>query len=200
MGADLITLDDYKARHNITSVKDDDKLDSLITSVSQLVKTYCGNSFIDYYGTGNDKIEEFTITWPTSTIQLTESPLISVSTVEERTAYNYGYSTLDTASYEYYVDYETDTIYRTNENGFKYWAEGPGAVRVTYEAGYEEVPEDLKLAIHDLITYYYKEEYKERKTIGTISVANQTTSTQWRNVGFPDHIKRVLDLYKQVQI
>ena len=198
MGANLITLDEYKAANKIESLKDDDKLEGLITRVSQLVKTYCANSFVDYVSA--DKTETFSLTWGTSAIQLTESPLISITSVEERTSYSGSYSLLTEGNYEYYVDYETDTVFRTDSTGFVDWALGPGAVKIIYKAGYAEVPEDLKLALFDLVTYYHKEEYKERKTIGTISVANQTTSTQWRNVGFPDHIKRVLDLYKQVQL
>ena len=47
--ADLITLQDYKTAQGITKPKDDSRLNILIPSVSQLIKTYCGNSFVDYY-------------------------------------------------------------------------------------------------------------------------------------------------------
>jgi hypothetical protein len=47
--ADLITIDDYKTARGISSIKEDLKLSPLIPSVSQLVKTYCGNSILDYY-------------------------------------------------------------------------------------------------------------------------------------------------------
>jgi hypothetical protein len=49
--ANLITLADYKTAEGIQSTKDDAKLDLLITSVSQLVKTYCGNGIVDFYST-----------------------------------------------------------------------------------------------------------------------------------------------------
>jgi hypothetical protein len=52
------------------------------------------------------------------------------------------------------------------------------------------------LAVIDLITYYHKDEYKERKVMGGASIQNSASTTQSNNVAFPDHIKRVLDLYK----
>ena len=71
-----------------------------------------------------------------------------------------------------------------------------GAVRITYKAGYAECPKDLQLAIFDLITYYVKDEHKQRQTLGGATLQNQGTSSLNDNVGFPDHIKRVLDMYK----
>lgn len=200
MGANLVTLEEYKVYAGITSDKENQKLEAIIVSISQMVKTYCANSFVDYYGSGQEKVESFTIHWDTKTIQLTENPVVTIASVEERATYSSAYTALTTGAYEYYLDEDTDTLYRTDANGFKNWAKGPGSVVVTYSAGYSELPEDLKLAVFDLITYYYKEEYKERRTLGSSSVVNQTTSTQWRNVGFPDHIKRVLDLYKHIQL
>ena len=75
-------------------------------------------------------------------------------------------------------------------------AKGPAAVEVVYTAGYATCPDDLKLAVIDLITYYLKDEHKERRTLGGASIQNQSSTSQRNNVAFPDHIKRVLDLYK----
>lgn len=196
--ANLITLAEFKTAKKLESLKDDDQLEALIDSVSQLVKTYCANSFVDYYSV--DKVDTFNLTWDTNVVQLTESPVVSISSVKERGAYNEDYSTLTTGNYEYYFDADTDCVFRTNQSGFKNWQQGPASVEITYRAGYSTIPKDLRLAIVDLIWFYYKDEYKERRTIGSSSISNNPTSTQWRNVGFPDHIKRVLDLYKQVQI
>ena len=56
--ADLITIDEYKALKNLSqSVKDDGRIEALVDSVSQLVKTYCGNSIVDYYS--SNKTEDF---------------------------------------------------------------------------------------------------------------------------------------------
>jgi len=192
--ADLTTLNDYKAAEGINSPKDDARLNFLIPSVSELVKTYCGNSFVDYYST--NKVESINIDWDTYIIQLTESPVNTIVSVEERNSYSANYETLTTAAYDYYLDTATDSVIRTTGGTYKYWARGPGAVRVTYTAGYSVLPLDLRLAVFDLITYYLKDEHKERRSIAGASIQNQASSSQRNNVAFPDHIKRVLDLYK----
>ena len=192
--ADLTTLNDYKAAEGISSPEDDARLKFLIPSVSELVKTYCGNSFVDYYST--NKVEAINIDWDTHIIQLTESPVNTIVSVEERDSYGSSYITLTTGAYEYYLDSATDSVIRTTNGSYKNWRRGPGAVRVTYTAGYSVLPSDLRLAVFDLVTYYLKDEHKERRTIAGASIQNQASSSQRNNVAFPDHIKRVLDLYK----
>ena len=191
----LITLADYKDAEGIQSPKDDLRINSLIPSISQLVKTYCGNSIVDFYS--SNKIEDFDIYWETFAVQLTESPIVDVVSVQERGSYDEAYTTLTTGAHEYYLDTRTDSIVRTNSSGSRLnWKQGVGAVRVTYKAGYASTPEDLKLAVSDLITYYLKDEHKERRTLGAASIQNTASTSQRNNVAFPDHIKRVLDLYK----
>jgi len=193
--AELITLVEYKEAEGIQSSKDDLQTSKLITSVSQLVKTYCGNSIIDFYSV--DKTETFNIDYETFAVQLTESPVVEVSLVQTRSTYREAYTTLTTSAYEYFLDEKTDSVIRTTDGStYKNWPRGPGAVKVVYKAGYASTPEDLKLAITDLITYYLKDEHKQRQTIAGASIQNQASSSQRNNVAFPDHIKRVLDLYK----
>ena len=193
--ADLVTLEEYKDAENINTTKDDTRLSALIVSVSQLVKTYCANSIIDFYST--NKTETFNIDWNSHIVQLTESPIVEVSLVQERDSYQESYTTLTTTAHEYFLDEKTDSIIRTNAgNTYKNWPRGAGAVRVVYKAGYASTPADLKLAIFDLVTYYHKDEHKQRQTIAGASIQNQTSTSQRNNVAFPDHIKRVLDFYK----
>ena len=193
--ADLITLEEYKDAENINTTKDDTRLSALIVSVSQLVKTYCANSIIDFYST--NKTETFNIDWNSHIVQLTESPIVEVSLVQERDSYQESYTTLTTTAHEYFIDEKTDSIIRTNSgNTYKNWPRGAGAVKVVYKAGYASTPSDLKLAVFDLITYYHKDEHKQRQTIAGASIQNQTSTSQRNNLAFPDHIKRVLDLYK----
>ena len=192
--ADLITLQDYKTAEGISAPKDDARLNVLIPSVSELVKTYCGNSFVDFFS--SNKTEEFNIDWGTYVVQLTESPVNAIVSVQERQSYNSSYTTLTTGAYEYALDSNTDSVLRTTSAGYKNWATGVGAVKVIYTAGYSAVPADLKLAVLDLVTYYLKDEHKQRQSIAGASLQNQGSTSQNNNVSFPDHIKRVLDLYK----
>lgn len=172
-------------------MKDDPQLNILIESVSQLVKTYCNNSFVDFYST--NKTETFDIVYNENFVQLSEAPVRTdeTVTVQERTTPTDSYVTL-VENTDYYIDTKTDSIYRINRN----FAAGFGAVKVVYKAGYTTTPTDLKLAVIDLITYYHKDEHKQRQTLGGASLQNQGTSSQRDNPGFPDHIKRVLDMYK----
>ena len=192
---DLVTLVEYKAAEGINTPKSDEQLNFIIPSVSQLVKPYCGNTFVDYYST--NKVDTINVDWDTHIVQLTESPVNTIVSVEERDTYEDSYNTLTTAAHEYYFDAVTDSVIRTTGgSSYKNWRRGPGAVRVTYTAGYASIPTDLRLAVMDLITYYLKDEHKERRSIAGASIQNQASSSQRNNVAFPDHIKRVLDLYK----
>ena len=191
--ANLIDIDTYKVSENIQSTKEDSRITSLITSVSALVKTYCGSSIVDHYS--SNKVETFNINWATNLVQLTETPLVSIVSVEERDDYSSSYTTVPAT--EYFADTTLDVVYRVStQGGKKNWPGGPAAVKITYRAGYADCPADLQLAVIDLITYYMKDEHKARQTIAGASIQNNASSSQRNNVAFPDHIKRVLDLYK----
>ena len=47
--ADLITVAEYKDAEGLRGEKDDDRLAIIVPQVSDLVKKYCGISFIDFY-------------------------------------------------------------------------------------------------------------------------------------------------------
>ena len=198
--ADLVTLQQYKDFAGLQSLKNDARINIVIDQVSQLVKSYCGTTIIDYAST--NKTEYFNIGLGVDRIILEESPLIQVVSVEERTSQADAYVTLITENsdssgkYEYIADMESDSIVRTTSTGTKAFPKGMKAVKVVYKAGYTSTPDDLKLAIFDLIKYYMKDERKERMQIAGASVENQTSSSLAGNIGFPDHIKRILDMYK----
>ena len=199
--ADLVTLQQYKDFAGLQSIKNDARIAVVIDQVSQLVKTYCGSTIIDFAGT--DKTEYFNISDNhVDRIILAESPLISVSQVQEREDQAGAYITLITENsdssgkYEYIIDMDSDSIVRTTSTGTKSFPRGMKAVKVVYRAGYTSTPDDLKLAVFDLIKYYMKDERKERQTIAGATIENQVSSSLTGNIGFPDHIKRILDMYK----
>ena len=199
--ANLITLREYKDFAGIQGVNEDSKINVIIPAISQAVKTYCGTSIIDYYST--DKTEYFDITDNlTYAIMVDESPLVSVSLVRERDSQSGSWVTLisensdSSGKYEYIVDVSKDTIFRTTATGDKYFPRGRKAVEVTYRSGYSATPEDLKLACFDLVKYYLKDERKASLVISGAQVQNQVSTSLRENIGFPDHIKRILDFYK----
>jgi len=198
--ANLITLDDYKLLEGINSTTSDDKFEYLITAVSKLVRNYTGQEFDSYAGSPG-KTELFDIQWDTYVVQLAETPVINITGVYERTSQSETYTELfangTNSKYEWYFDTITESIFRTEESGsYRNWSKGVGAVKVIYTSGYTTIPYDLKLAIADLITYYHKDEYKERQSIGSASREGAGVSAIRNDPGFPDHIRRVLDLYR----
>lgn len=189
--ADLILLTEYKAYEGISSTQHDARLEKIIDSVSQLVKNYCGNSIVDHYS--SVKTEYFNIDWDTHVVQLTESPVNVVNQIATRDNVSADYVSL--SSSQYYLDTPTDSIFRVNTGGNTYrnFPKGPGAVKVQYTAGYSTCPKDLQIAVADLVTYYFKNEQATRRTLSGATIENQGTGA---TAGFPDHIKRVLDMYK----
>ena len=199
--ADLVTLQQYKDFAGLQGVQNDARINTIIDQVSQLVKSYCSSTIIDYAAT--NKTEFFTVKDDlVDTIILEESPIIAVVSVEERTGQADPYVTLITENsnnsgkYEYVVNDDSDSITRTSGSGNKSWPKGPKSVKVVYKAGYVSTPDDLKLAVFDLIKYYLKDERKERMSIAGATVENAVSSSLKGNIGFPDHIKRILDMYK----
>ena len=192
--ANLITLADYKQIEGLTNPKDDFRINQLIDSVSQLVKTYCGNSIVDFYTT--NKVETVNMDWDTHIVQLTESPVNTIVSVEKRDSVTESYTTVPTT--DYYLDATTDSVLYVTGSTYKNWPRGAGSVKITYTAGYSACPTDLRLAVVDLIKYYMKDERKERMSIGGASIENPVSTSLRNNIGFPDHIKRVLDLYRVV--
>jgi hypothetical protein len=73
---------------------------------------------------------------------------------------------------------------------------GTKSVKLIYKGGYSSTPSDLKLACFDLITYYMKKESTPNKAIpGSASINNIAGSTP---SDFPPHIKRILELYRNI--
>ncbi len=197
--ANLLTLDDYKLLEGINSTQNDDKFEQLLTSVSVLVRSYTGQEF-DTYASGPGKTDVFDIQWDTPYVQLSGTPIISITNVYERSSQGEAYEELfkdgTNDKYQWYLDNVSDTIIRTTESGkYRNWPCGVGSVKVTYLSGYTTAPEDLKLAVADLVTYYQKDEYKQQQTIGS-TTREGASNTAIGDSGFPDHIRRVLDLYR----
>lgn len=182
--ADLITRQEYKTYAGINSTNSDAEIDLLIPKVSELVKSYCRRTFIDYYS--NPKTEVFHGGF--SSFILKEAPVVQVLSVETSSDYGQTYTALTE-----YVDWvkDGDYIVSINPAGFTKLLNG---YQVIYYAGYESVPEDLKLAVLDLITYYRRNDgavHNNRTPGGGGSVQLEYIT----NTSFPAHIKRVLDQY-----
>lgn len=190
---DLVTLADYKVYKKLTKTDDDAVLELLISSVSEIVKVYCAHRFIDYYSASKE--EHFHTVGDQEYLVLNEWPVKEIVSVYSRATYTDSYTLVSTA--EYYLDPNTDSLFYLGG----YWPNGVGSVKVTYKAGYSSAPEDVKLATYDLITHYFKEEFKERRSIGSASIDNSTrfNSTKFNQSKWPSHVIRILDMYRNVK-
>lgn len=193
MGLPLVTLEEYKVYAGINSNNQDAAISAIIPSVSDLVKNYCRRTFIDYVD--DAKTEVFNGGY--SEYLLKEFPLINISSFEYSSDYGQTYTDLVeftdyTADLErdliialpFYDNTSTNAVFKKTINGYK----------LTYRAGYEELPNDLKIAVLDLVTYYLKNDgsVHSPKAPGTNSVQIEYITT----TSLPAHIVRILNLYK----
>jgi hypothetical protein len=184
-GTSLITRSEYKAYTGITSTNQDVEIDAIIPKVSDLVKNYCRRSFIDYATSAKTE----TFNGGTDKYYLKEYPLITLLSLEYSSDYGQNYTEL-TEFVDFVPNIAEDSIDSITPGGFAYAING---YSVTYTAGYNTVPGDLKLAVMDLVTYYRKNDgaIHSTKAPGTNAVQIEYIST----TTLPAHIRRVLDLY-----
>lgn len=183
MAFELIKRAEYKTYSNINSTNYDQEIDSLIPKVSELVKNYCRRRFVDW--AEEAKTEVFH--GGTQTLILQEEPVIQVLSVEQ--SVDYGQTWTTATQYETWVLDKNQIVNLVSD----YWPKQINGYRVQYYCGYETLPEDLKLAVMDLVTYYRQNDaaVHSTKAPGTNSVQIEYIST----TNLPAHIKRVLDLY-----
>lgn len=186
MAQDLITLQEYKAYAGINSSNQDAAISALIPKVSAFVKTYCKRTFVDYIN--DPKVETFNggegpRYWPK------EYPILNVLSLEMSIDYGNTYTELEEFT-DWVIDRSDDSIFCSGDEYFPKYVNG---YRLTYTAGFETLPEDLKLAVLDMVTYYLKNDMAVHspKAPGTNSVQIEYITT----TNLPAHIKRVLDLY-----
>lgn len=185
MGANLITKAEYKAYAGINSTNQDAEIDSLIPKVSELVKSYCRRAFVDYVDEA--KVEVFRGGF--DQLLLSEFPVTQVISVQKSTDYGQTYTKLTK-----FTDWVQDGDSVVSLDPTKGFAELINGYKVSYFAGFETLPEDLKLATLDIVTYYLK---NSAAVHSTKSLAPNTMQVEYiTGSQFPAHIRRVLDMYK----
>jgi len=191
---DLITLAEYKDISGKVNDKDDTLISATLPGVSSYIRSYCNRSFTEYFAT--NKTEYFSFEWAGEVVFLNETPIVELVSVSERDNPSESYTTLTTNT-DFVLDSRLDAIFRLNgSGGRKYFCKGIDAVKVEYKAGFENLPDDLKLATVDLVNYYMRDEYKTEKTNISFTVKTPGTSSSFNNGNLPDHIRRVLDMYR----
>lgn len=184
MALNLTTTTDYKNYAGIKSTNEDAILDFIIPKVSQLVKTYCRRTFVDYWDVTKTEIFK----GGSSTLILAETPVASVTSVQQ--SLDYGQTWTSLVEYTDWV-LDGDVIVSLDSSGS--FPELLKGYKVEYLGGYAAVPADLEIAVLDLITYYRKNDgsIHSSKNVGSNTVQIEYIST----TSLPAHIRRVLDQY-----
>jgi len=195
---DLIDLDCYKEAKTIQSTDRDGKIQTLITQVSALIEKYCNRQFTTYSTVQNAKVE-----WhdgQTHKVYLKEFPVISVELVQISPDGGVTQSNVvegDSATAGYFVDLEEGSVFTTQviNNFIDSYNVPYRSLEITYTAGYTEdnIPEDLKLCVIDLVHYYESGENKPTQSMLGATIDNPLPYTA---NSFPPHIRRILDLYR----
>ncbi len=184
MGLPLVTKAEYKAYMGISSTNEDAKIDSLIPKVSELVKSLCNNSFNDFVT--DYAIEVFE--GGTNYYVPLEGPILTIVGLE--ISKDNGNIYTDLVEFTDFAYSKATGLLRSIGRDFPILING---YRLTYTAGYEVLPEDLKVAILDLISYYMKNEsaiHSNRAPGGNTVQIEYVLNTK-----VPAHISRILDLY-----
>jgi hypothetical protein len=193
MATDLITIAEYKAYAKIQSSAEDDKLTLLIPSVSALVKNYCGRTFVDHASTVTTATSVSATEYCSDGgffIYTAEQPIINVVSLQTRSTPYEAYVTR-TVDTDYIIDKQNDYLYCLYDEIYGF-SSGPNAVKIVYHGGFLDVPEDLKLAVLDLVRFYIRRESVPRAALNSNQISMENTPS----VDFPSHIKRVLELYR----
>jgi hypothetical protein len=187
MAQNLITVAEYKSYSGITSTNQDAALAVVIPKVSELVKSICRRTFVDYV---DETKTETKRSLTNNRFLAAETPLMRVNSVEFSEDYGQTYLTL-TEFKDYVVDPDSDAIEIITYPYLDY--KKVNAFRFTYNAGYEVIPEDLKMAVMDLIQYYMR---NDSAVHSTKSISPNTMQIEYvSSTNLPAHIKRILDLH-----
>lgn len=186
MALDLVTLAEYKTYANILGTSQDAAISAMIPRISNLVKTICRRTFLDYVD--DPRTEVFR--GGSARLYLSESPLIAVQALEFSEDYGSTYTSLVEFT-DYVVDQEDSAVELLAEPYKSY--KRVNAFKATYTAGYETLPADLKLAVMDALMHQIRNDGAIHSTKGIGS--NTTQMDYLTNAQLPAHIRRVLQLY-----
>ena len=188
----LVTITDYKRYKGIRSEDNDPTISLLIAAVSDFVTTYTGRDFLKYANT--DKVEYFDALH-CSEYLTKEFPILSVTELAVSTDGGVTFVPL-VENTDYFVDTDRDMI--INNTAYYGFVTATSishhSGKLTYKAGYTTIPQDLKLAILDLVHYYIKEEYTPSKSLQSANVQNAVVLIEGSKL--PPHIRRVMDNYR----
>lgn len=145
---DLVERDSELKPYLNINPTDDDKdelLDQVNDYARHLIEAYLGRLLVT-----RGAITEYHSIWRVSpNLYALQRPIISVTTIHEDAAAEYGASTLLTVTTDYVVSKPQGKIIRVDTNLQTSWTTGFRAIKMIYTAGYANtaaVPSDIKFA------------------------------------------------------
>jgi hypothetical protein len=190
--ADLATLAQFKTYKDIDSdnTKEDDSITQMLAAASSYIKQYCGRDF-----NNDEEIIEYFDASDATKVFLSEYPIIDITSVEFSSDGGQNY-TLGTLGTDYFVgeDYITSGTFNPLYDSTSFIHD---AIKVTYTAGFEDLPADITQACMDLTEYFRKTEYNPKSSLGT-NMVERSNKDGADITQLPAHIYRVLLNYRNV--
>jgi len=191
MGTPLATLAQFKTYKGIptANTKEDAAITQILEASSDYIKEYCQRTFIDNF---DEEVIEYHDGSYDERIYVEEYPIIDLI-------------------YEYSEDggatYTEGTEFTDYFKGGDYISSGTtaalynptishNAIKLTYTAGFEDIPAELMQATLDLTEYFRKTEYNPKSSQGASMV--ERGNNDYSGTFLPAHIHRVLSNYRTI--
>ncbi len=194
-GIALLTLAEAKTYLNVPADKEDTIIQSLLNSVSGIVRSYLGRDLVKaekteyYHGTGEKDL------------MLLRIPIVSVSTVHVDSLRTWGATSL-IASSNYLVMKRNGVLKAVDLYGA--WPCGDANIRVVYTAGYDiskatesegGLPHGIRLAVGRLLDLHYRSGFTQRKLdVSSESVGDHNTTFTGGSI--PKDVREMLDPFR----
>ena len=192
MGTTLATLSQFKTYKRISTLntKEDAMLTQILEASSDFIKQYCQRTFVDNF---DEELIEYHDGSEDSRVYVAEYPIVDlIFEYSEDGGKTY---TLATEFIDYFKggDYiSSGTIVPVYNPIVSH-----NAIKLTYTAGYEELPADLVQATLDLTEYFRKTEYNPKSSLGT-NMVEHSNKDGADITKLPAHIFRVLSNYRSI--
>jgi len=185
--ANLVTLERVKTYLEIanTETAQDVLLQDLIARIGAWMERYCDRSFAKATYTEQRDGDG------TATLLVREWPLLSVTSLYDDPLRVFGAATQIAASD--FALYPNQGLIRLDGRIFSV---GIQNVKVTYEAGYAEIPQDLQQALIELIA----DRFRNKENQGIRSLAIGSYRVDYGEEELPGEIRGVLEGYRRTRV
>jgi hypothetical protein len=185
--AELVPLDRLKTYLEIaaTDTGQDVLLQDLNKRLSAWVEQYCDRRFAKATYTEQQDGDG------TDVVVVTHWPMISVASLYDDPDRVFGAGTLIAPAD--YVIYKDEG--RIQLDGLTF-SRGLQNVKVTYDAGYAEIPPDLQQAVCELIADRFR--HKEHQGLRSLSIG--AYSVGFTEAELPEEVRAILDSYRRIRV